>query len=365
MIYDKDKLKEELTIDKIFSIVQMLGGEPIYSSFGFISKTICHNPSNQGSYKLYFYKNTQLFKCYTGCNDIFDIFELIIKTKKIQEGLDLDLPKAMNFVVNILNLNGDIYKASSSFEDLEVLDNYERILNLNYENQNILLEEYDKKILQSLQYPIIPDWEKEGISRETMKKNLIGYYLGDDQITIPHFDKDNRFIGLRGRFVVSDDANRFGKYKPLRINGMLYSHPLGLNLYNLNNSQNNIKKLKKVIVFESEKATLAYQSYAGFENDISVAVCGFSISAYQMKLLLDLNPEEIVIAFDRQFKEPNKSDIEFQKLEKNFIGLAKKYSHLTKISFIFDKNKITDYKDSPIDKGWDIFLQLFKERILL
>ena len=365
MILDKDKLKEELTIENIFSIVGQLGGDPIYSSFGFISKTICHNPANQGSYKLYFYKNTQLFKCYTGCNEIFDIFELIIKVKKIQENLTFDLPKAMNFLVSLLDLKGDIYSTNTSSEDLVILNNYERILNLNYENQNILLEEYDKKILQSLQYPIIPDWEKEGISRETMKRNLIGYYLGEDQITIPHFDKDNRFIGLRGRFVVSDDADRYGKYRPLRVNGVMYSHPLGLNLYNLNNSQENIKKFKKVIVFESEKATLSYQSYVGKENDISVAVCGFSISAYQMKLLLDLNPEEIIIAFDRQFLEPNKGDLEFQKLEKNFISLSKKYSHFTKISFIFDKNKLTDYKDSPIDKGWDIFIKLFKERIYL
>ena len=52
MILDKDKLKEELTIENIFSIDKQLGGDPIYSSFGFISKTICHNPANQGSYKL-------------------------------------------------------------------------------------------------------------------------------------------------------------------------------------------------------------------------------------------------------------------------------------------------------------------------
>ena len=32
---------------------------------------------------------------------------------------------------------------------------------------------------------------------------------------------------------------------------------------------------------------------------------------------------------------------------------------------IFDKNKITGYKDSPIDKGPQVFLQLFKERIVL
>ena len=35
------------------------------------------------------------------------------------------------------------------------------------------------------------------------------------------------------------------------------------------------------------------------------------------------------------------------------------------LSFIFDKKMVTGYKDSPIDCGKDIFLQLFKERIIL
>jgi hypothetical protein len=35
------------------------------------------------------------------------------------------------------------------------------------------------------------------------------------------------------------------------------------------------------------------------------------------------------------------------------------------MSFIFDKNMITNYKASPIDEGDKKFLQLFKERIVL
>ena len=42
-----------------------------------------------------------------------------------------------------------------------------------------------------------------------------------------------------------------------------------------------------------------------------------------------------------------------------------KYNNYTQISFIFDKNKITGYKDSPIDKGQDNYLKLFQERIIL
>ena len=56
---------------------------------------------------------------------------------------------------------------------------------------------------------------------------------------------------------------------------------------------------------------------------------------------------------------------EFKHLKTNLMRLRDKYKNFVLISFIFDKNMITGYKDSPIDCGPDIFLQLFKERIVL
>ena len=41
-----------------------------------------------------------------------------------------------------------------------------------------------------------------------------------------------------------------------------------------------------------------------------------------------------------------------------------KYGNSLPISFIIDKNELTGYKDSPIDCGKDIFLQLYKERVV-
>jgi len=55
-----------------------------------------------------------------------------------------------------------------------------------------------------------------------------------------------------------------------------------MNLYNLNNCKDNIRKIKKAIIFEGEKSALKYISYFGEENDIAVACCGSNISAYQM-----------------------------------------------------------------------------------
>lgn len=112
-----------------------------------------------------------------------------------------------------------------------------------------------------------------------------------------------------------------------------------------------------------EKSCLLYQSYFGLDNDISVACCGSSVSAYQIQLLMEAGAEEIIVAFDRQFQEIG--DEEFKHLKTNLLRLKNKYDKSVLISFIFDKNMITGYKDSPIDCGPQTFLKLFKERIVL
>jgi len=59
---------------------------------------------------------------------------------------------------------------------------------------------------------------------------------------------------------VEEDAEKYGKYRPIRVNGQIYNHPLGLNLYNFNNSRCVIPKMRRAIVFEGELFALVYFS---------------------------------------------------------------------------------------------------------
>lgn len=364
--YDKSQIKEQLGLDNIFDLLTEWGGDPEYTSFGIISATICHNHPGEGSRKLYFYENSKLFKCYTGCDETFDIFELAIKIADLQGIEHFDLNTAVRLVafkcgIQGTDIDGDELISSA---DWKVLNNYDRIQAIETKDYHITLKEYDEVILDRLNYTVkIEPWLREGISQEAIEHNKIGFYPGGDQISIPHYDKDGRFVGLRGRSLCAADSERFGKYRPIFVNQQFYSHPLGMNLYNLNNSKDNIKLMEKAIVFESEKSCLLYQTYFGIENDISVACCGSNLSIHQVQLLLDAGAKEIIIAFDRQFQEIG--DDEFKHLTKNLIKLNSKYKNEVLISFIFDKNMITSYKASPIDEGKEKFLILFKERILL
>lgn len=357
-----DGIRNAITTDNILCLLEELGAQPRYHNGDvIISKTICHDGD---SHKLYYYINSHNFHCYTNCGS-FDIFDLI---KKV---FNIDFIQAIYYIINKFNLrylldteeNIDC-NTTRKFEE-EYFKIHRKIFNKEkeFQIQSIELPEYNSDILFRFSYPIIKSWEREGISREVIQQARIGYYPGGSQITIPHYDKKGRLIGIRGRQLGSEEAELFGKYRPLFINGQYYSHPLAFNLYNLNNSKDNIKKFGKSIVFEGEKSPLLYRSYFGIDNDISCASCGSSLSEYQVRLLIESGAKEICVAFDRQFQSIG--DKEFKKLTNSLTELNKKYSKFITFSFLFDKNMITDYKDAPIDKGANVFLQLFKERIIL
>ena len=363
--YNKSEVRKKLQAENIFELLQEWGGDPEYTEFGILSATICHNQPGEGSRKLYYYTNTDLFRCYTDCSSTFDIFELLIKVAKVQWNREFDLNDAVRYIAIKYNLAGEeIELDEDALSDWKSFNTYDRINSIEIKDYHATLKEYDAIILSRLVYDIrIEPWLREGITNDVMKKATIGYFPAGGQITIPHYDKDGRFVGLRGRALSQVDADMYGKYRPLMINKQLYNHPLGMNLYNLNNSKDNIKLSRTAIVFESEKSCLKYASFFGMENDISVACCGSSISAYQVQMLLDAGAKEMVIAFDRQFQEIG--DAEFKRLTDLLTKLNNKYKNYIDISIIFDKKMITGYKDAPIDESPDKFLKLWKERIKL
>ena len=364
--YNKAEIRESLTLENIFDLLQEWGGEPEYNSTGIICSTICHNPPGVGSRKLYYYENTKLFKCYTDCDCAFDVFELVIKIAAIQSNKQMGLYEAIRFIAYKFNIAIDTNEDDDiGLLDWQYLNNYAKLGEIENVRPDIKLSEFDTTCARNFNSykPQLSPWIKEGIAQDVLDHACIGYCYSTDQITIPHYDRTGRMVGLRGRTMCMEEAERFGKYRPIKINGRLYNHPLGYNLYNLNNSQNNIKTIGKAIVFEAEKSCLLYQTYFGIENDISVACCGSALSPYQVHLLLEAGAQEIIIAFDRQFQSIG--DNEFHRLVKKLTNLHEKYKNEVLISFIFDKNMITSYKASPIDEGKEKFLKLFKERIIL
>ena len=374
--YDKDKIKNSLSIEQVFDLISELGGEPQMCSGYFISETICHNHPGNGSHKLYYYDNTKLFRCYTECEPpTFDIFQLVCKVKNIAQEYKIRydengnesfrewaLYDAVQFVAIYYGLeaeNENFFEKRIELQDWEILNKYQAN-NLEKQRQIVDLHIYDDKILKYLPRPRLKDWEDEGISDEVIAAANICYDPHANGIIIPHYNIDDKLIGIRIRTLIKEQE-QYGKYKPAILNGKMYNHPLGFNLYNLNNSKRFIQNFGRSFIFESEKSCLKYASYFGLNNDISVAICGSALNNYQVSLLLTLGVKEIIIALDKQYKQVG--DEEWKRWVQKYYQIHNKYGKEVQISYMFDFDTYLDYKDSPIDKGKEVFIKLYKNRV--
>lgn len=364
--YDKDEIKNSLTLQQVYDFVAELGGDPRYDatqSGCFVSRTICHNPAGEGSHKLYYYDNTHLFRCYTQCGDSFDIFELVRKATA-QTGDEISLSRAIRVVAAYFGIAAadeeNFDEVQEKLRDWEILKNYKQNSEFIVNKKVVEFKEINENILRFLPRPRIEPWIREGIDQEVMNARGICYDPVGQGIIIPHYDDLGRLIGIRTRTLIKEEEV-YGKYRPAVLNGTMYNHPLGFALYNLNNAKEAIRNMGVAIVFESEKSCLKYASYFGLDNDISVAVCGSNLIQYQVELLLKYGAKEIVIALDRQYKEIG--DAEYKQWIKKLKTLSEKYRKYAKISFMFDKEHLLDYKSSPIDHQADTFLYLFKNRL--
>jgi 5S rRNA maturation endonuclease (ribonuclease M5) len=339
-------IKNTLNESQVIEALSALGSEPPLTTKGaLIFDTVCHNDAGCGSKKLYYYLDSKMFKCYTGCGDFFDIFELISRAPK-------------NKQKEITSSQGVywLYKNTKTFFTEDVSYTTNKIDKVEIDKEITYYDEKELDILKSCQ---IKDWVDEGITFQTIEDYKIKYNPVSCSIIIPHFDIDNKLIGIRQRTLVKEEEI-YGKYRAAFINGKSYPHPLSYNLFGLSINKENIKKYKKAIIFEGEKSVLMLDKY---EDTCAVACCGSSISAYQIKLLVDLGVEEVIVAFDKEFV--SLGDELYAKQVKNLTNLHKRFSDKATISFVFDKWELLDIKNSPVDKGIETFKFLLSERFTL
>ncbi|MBR4155375.1 MAG: hypothetical protein IKU01_01550 [Bacteroidales bacterium] len=313
-----------------------------------IFPTICHNSNiEEASLKLYYYKDTHLFYCYTECGgqSIFKLIEHIYQAR----GQEYDWYKDV-FLPVLDCSNFRELKNSESYHQLR--DNYRK------KNREINLPEFNKGVLDVF-FKIYPEqWIEEGISKETMEKFGICFSFSQNKIIIPHYDAENRLVGIRGRALDEWEVENLGKYMPVQIEKKWYAHKLSLNLYGLNETKENIKKTGTVFIFESEKSVLKMEDFDCI--NCAVAVCGSTLNKFQINLLVkECHPRNFVICFDKEEKAGE--DKYFSKLYK----MCKKYSLYGNFSFIYDTENLLDMKDSPVDKGEDIFNKLLSRRVIV
>ncbi len=315
--------------------------------------TVCHNvDSEYAKLKLYYYKDSKLFHCYTACSASFDIFTLF---KKRYEILKQNYDFYKDILLKIVSKESITYNHQEYAYQIQ-RDRYK------ITNRDVQLPVFPKNIIDIYQktYPI--EWTYENISDATMERFNIRFSSLENKIIIPHYDINNNLIGIRARALNEDDIINFGKYAPIKLEDKWYSHPLSLNLYGINFNKDAIERARSVVLVEGEKGTLLYNDFYGSDNNNSLAVCGSNFNKLQLQLLIkNFHLNEIIIAFDKEFTTyPSpKSESYFNKLR----TLCLKYNKYCNFSFIFDTKSLLKEKDSPVDRGRYIYEQLLINRI--
>ena len=312
-----------------------------------ILPTVCHNQDvDSASMKLYYYKNTHIFQCYTECGamSIFTFLKNYYETRDIEYNWYDDI---LQVILNCSAANTAV-KATEGYKSIR--DNY------TIKKDRRQLPTYPESLLDIFvkYYPI--EWLNDGISRKAMDKYHICFSPTQNKIIIPHYDAAGRLVGIRGRALNKWEIENIGKYMPVQIENKWYSHPLSLNLYGLNFNKETIKQTGVAYLFEAEKSVMQMESFA-LPNG-AAAVCGSNLNKYALDILIrECHPYEIILCFDNE-EEPGKTDY-FDKL----YHICDKYKQYANFSFVYDKEKLLNLKDSPSDKGEEVFKYLLETRV--
>ena len=346
---DYAKIIENLNTDAVIHLMTELGADRYDDRGDFIIfPTICHNEdSSEASMKLYFYKNSKIFVCYTACNtmSIFKFLKHYYEERQIE-----------------YDWHQDIYEVVCNCSDFKRKEGFERTpyksLRERYKvvRKEVQLPEYSKNVLDCFVKRYPPEWLEDGITEEAMDMFDISYSIAHNKIIIPHYDIEGRLVGIRGRALNEWEVENVGKYAPIRIEQTWYKHPLSMNLYGLNITEWDIRKTGVCFLFESEKSVMQMEGFS--IPNCSAAVCGSNFNKYQLNILMKAcAPTEIVLCFDKE--ELPGEDKYFNKL----WSICQKYKNYCNFSFIYDREDLLDLKQSPTDRGEEVFMKLLDKRV--
>lgn len=355
MRLDRDKVLEKVSDIHIRSLVLELGATISEDNDReMICTTICHGGTSQ---KLYYYKESKIFHCYSECGSM-SIIDFIMQV------YNYNFSQALNFLADKIG-----YTYKNNFIDKKeekLIKEIEELVGLipkdNKIKSNPKIPILNREILNRFDNLYREEWLEDNISSEAMREFNIKYYSYKDKIVIPHYDADSNLIGIRTRNFEEWELEKGMKYTPLYLQGKIYNHPLQFNFYGIHKNKENIKRKKAVVLAEGEKAVLQSETYYGRDNNITLAVCGSNVSLWHKNYILnELKIDRLYLAFDKQWQSIK--TLEYEKWVKKIDKIIKMFSPYVDVYILWDRDNLLEYKDSPFDKGYNILEKMFDNKI--
>lgn len=205
---------------------------------------------------------------------------------------------------------------------------------------------YDESILDD--YLKVPNvrFQRDHISLETQMEFGIGYDVETDRITIPIRDQHGSLMGIKGRanFEVNEETPKYLYLVPCQMSKTLFGY--STNYSSMYGST--------IMVFESEKSVLQCASY-GYHN--AVALGSNSLSEYQAKMILSLNPQKVIFMLD--------NDLPLNNTKRN-IDMLRSVATMRDLQIsYFDWTECLDLpaKASASDEGKEVLEYILAENI--
>lgn len=185
-------------------------------------------------------------------------------------------------------------------------------------------------------------WIEEGISHSTQVEFEVGYDVATNRIIFPIRDRQGRLIGVKGRINPEIQDDRKYVY--------LYSCAKSFELFNYHRALPYIQDKKEVIIFESEKSVMKAWQY-GYKN--CLAIGGDALTPQEIAIIKGFGLEtSIVLCFDKD------KTVEHVKNQANQIINRMVYA-------VYDIHGLLDEKDSPVDKGKEVWERLYNKKYLV
>lgn len=338
-------LKQQLNINDIITLLGALGSELVQENNDhLIFTSICHHlNASEHKAKLYYYTKDKMFHCFV-CQLHADIYSLIEEVWNLRD-IEFCFGDIVKFITSTLGISESDFKPqkkASWRDDLRLFSTLKKATKID--------KIYPLSDLNRFEGKLPYEWIKDNISIDTMLKYHIGYYPLLDCTTIPVLDSKGELVGIRGRFWREEDIE-MGKYRPIWTLKKEYKFPTGSVLYGLYQNQDNIRVTHEVKLFEGEKSVLQMDSI--LEENNSVALFGCNLSKPQLQQLIELEVERYVICLDKWGSEDDKE--RWRKDVDKIVKMCTPYGEVIVIEDVEDK---LDYKDSPSDKGKEIWTKL-------
>lgn len=232
-------------------------------------------------------------------------------------------------------------------------------------------------------------WRREdGIDPEILAMYDVAYYppkdpkrKNDGTIILPHHNVKGEIVGLYERSFrplrkkVKEENPEIdyklllnyprAKYVPLLRDEedrgetkTSWSFPNSQNLYGLHLALDSIREHEKAIIFEGGKSVMLSRQYG---HPYAVATHTFGAHLNHISMLIAAGAKEIILAFDKQYESQEGQAWElYQRKTQDLATRVGKYCIIKRM--IDDKDRpLLAFKDSPIDKGKEIFEQLFAQ----